>query len=654
MGGEPSDPDFENVTMLLHGDGTNGGQNNTFLDSSTNNFTITRNGNTTQGSFSPYGPNWSNYFDGTGDYLLAPSSSAWQFGTGDFTVEAWIFMPAVDAGFIAATGNNDSTGWNFAVKNSGNNLTFGRNNQASFITSSGAIPVSTWVHVAVTRASGTVRLFIGGVQNGSVADSTDFSAVSTLRIGSNQPIDGNWDFLGYMSNVRVVKGTALYTANFTPSTTPLTAVSGTSLLTCADNRFIDDSTNNFTITRNGDVSVQRFSPFSPPAEYSTATIGGSGYFDGSGDFVTAPYNAAFQFGTGDFTVEAWIYLNQTPGNPQVVCSNYRYQQTTSFIMQVNSSLQFVWYREFTGGGGGDVASSNTVSVRAWTHIAACRSSGTVRTFINGVQGASTSDSGSYKDIGEPFAIGAPSSGGSGQFGDFFNGYISNLRVVKGTALYTSGFTPPTAPITAVTNTSILTNFTNAAIFDNAMMNDLETVGNAQISTSVVKFGTGSISINSASAPSFLRSYNADAVNFGTGDLTIEGWIYPTQYTNDSLICKFIAGSNVFFLMINSGQLTIVTNGYSPGLGYSYFGALSLNTWTYIAVTRVSGTWFGYINGTKSGSSYSFATSITPTQVIVGEDATNRYIGNIDDFRITKGIARYTANFTPPTAAFPNK
>ena len=65
----PLDPQFNYVTMLLHGDGTNGAQNNTFLDSSTNNFTITRNGNTTQGSFSPYGSNWSNFFNGTDSWF---------------------------------------------------------------------------------------------------------------------------------------------------------------------------------------------------------------------------------------------------------------------------------------------------------------------------------------------------------------------------------------------------------------------------------------------------------------------------------------------------------------------------------------------------------------------------------------------------------
>ena len=66
-GAVESDEFFNNVSLLLHGDGTDGAQNNTFLDGSTNNFTIARNGNTTQGAFSPYGDRWSNYFDGVGD-----------------------------------------------------------------------------------------------------------------------------------------------------------------------------------------------------------------------------------------------------------------------------------------------------------------------------------------------------------------------------------------------------------------------------------------------------------------------------------------------------------------------------------------------------------------------------------------------------------
>jgi hypothetical protein len=67
-----TDAQFKNVTMLLHGDGTNGAQNNTFVDSSTNNFTITRNGNTTQGTFTPYGANWGMYQSDASSAYLGP------------------------------------------------------------------------------------------------------------------------------------------------------------------------------------------------------------------------------------------------------------------------------------------------------------------------------------------------------------------------------------------------------------------------------------------------------------------------------------------------------------------------------------------------------------------------------------------------------
>ena len=91
----PQDAQFPYTVLLLNGDGTNNAQNNTFLDSSTNNFTITRNGNATQGSFSPYANNWSWYFDGTGDYLV--SSGRANIATGEFTIEAWVYPTVLNA-----------------------------------------------------------------------------------------------------------------------------------------------------------------------------------------------------------------------------------------------------------------------------------------------------------------------------------------------------------------------------------------------------------------------------------------------------------------------------------------------------------------------------------------------------------------------------
>ena len=98
-GASVADPDFKNVSLLLLGNGTNGAQNNTFVDGSSNAFSVTRYGNTTQGTFSPFGYNWSNYFDGNGDYLSVPDNAAFEIGSGDFTVEAWIYLTGYSPGY---------------------------------------------------------------------------------------------------------------------------------------------------------------------------------------------------------------------------------------------------------------------------------------------------------------------------------------------------------------------------------------------------------------------------------------------------------------------------------------------------------------------------------------------------------------------------
>ena len=112
-----NDPYFMYNSLLLPGNGTNLAQNNTFLDGSTNNFTITRAGNTTQGTFSPYGANWSNYFDGTGDYLTTPNNSALNVGSSTFTLECWFYnqqnlLSGAEAGVGTIASKSDYNGSN--------------------------------------------------------------------------------------------------------------------------------------------------------------------------------------------------------------------------------------------------------------------------------------------------------------------------------------------------------------------------------------------------------------------------------------------------------------------------------------------------------------------------------------------------------------
>jgi len=662
--GEPNDPNFKNVTLLLHGDGSNGAQNNTFLDSSTNNFTITRNGNTTQGSFSPYGSNWSNFNPNSDNGIGVASNAALNMGTGDFTVEAWVNtaqLPTTNSFQTSPGGFQAVFGTGPNLSGTGSQLYIGVTNLKFDIASDGGGPIDVahnmvagqWYHVAITRSGTTFRAFINGVlvqtATGISTSWVDGYGWGIMRAEPIGGYGGAW-WYGYVSNLRVVKGTAVYTAAFTPSTTPLTAITNTSLLTCQSNRFRDASTNNFTITRNGDVKVSNFAPFAPSSAYSTSTNGGSGYFDGSGDYLDAPSNAAFGFGTGDFTIECWVNPSSLGGHgssnndciidfrPSTGGGAYG----TLYIANSGSSVN--WYANTANRITGSAISNN-----AWTHLAVCRSGTSTKLFINGVQSGSTySDSTNY-GTGTPWI---------GQFNDgtgggYFNGYISNLRVVKGTSVYTANFTPPTAPVTAITNTSLLLNATNGAIFDNSMKNDLETVGNAQISTSVKKFGTGSMAFDGSG--DWLISPASQDLDVSSGNWTIEGWFYPTTYSSSNNVLFYLGSSSGNKLVV----ATIGTSGYlyyllDGGITITSTSAGSLNAWSHFALVRNGSTTTLYLNGTSIGTTTSTPTASNKSLSMGADAGGATYIGYIDEFRITKGIARYTANFTPPTAAFPNK
>ena len=659
-GGEPTDTNFKNVTLLLHGDGSNGAQNNTFLDSSTNNFTITRNGNTTQGSFSPYGSNWSNYFDGSGDYLSAASNAAFDLGSSDFTVECWFNANSFAAGFGLISRYNYTSvglGWMVAIQNS-TTVRFVRGNDIILDCTVSAMSTGVWYHVAAVRNGSTLTVYLNGVQVGQSTGISNFTdAATALQIGRTNTATN--DINGYISNVRVVKGTAVYTSAFTPSTTPLTAITNTSLLTCAYNRFRDASTNNFTITRNGDVKVTNFAPFAPSAAYSTTANGGSAYFDGSGDYLTSTSaNTANAMGTGDWTVEGWVY--RTSGAADMVI----------FDTVGISAGSADYIRIFVNTGGGvsfwkySTATTTTTSampIGAWSHFAVVRESGSIKIYVNGVQGNTT-----YTDTGSNYTCSAsrPAIGINGYdaAANAFAGYLSNIRAVKGTAVYTANFTPPTSPLTSITNTGLLINATNAAIFDNSMKNDLETVGNAQISTSVKKFGTGSMAFDGTG--DYLTSNAAnDLYAFGTGNFTIEMWFNLSSFSSLQILydSRPTSTDGLYPLIyVASGGGSVVWQ-ISATAQITGTATLSTGVWYHLAVSRSSGSTRMFLNGTQIGSTYAdtnaYLNSGTTRPFIGGSSysaGTLTVNGYIDDLRITNGVARYTANFTAPTAPFPNK
>ncbi|MFN8996271.1 MAG: LamG domain-containing protein, partial [Pseudomonadota bacterium] len=276
-----------------------------------------------------------------------------------------------------------------------------------------------------------------------------------------------------------------------------------------NNTFLDSSTNNFSITRNGNTTQGTFSPFNPTAAWDAGTNGGSGYFDGTGDDLrSANAGAAANLGA-TWTVELWVYPSNVSGTGAIVNVNINTANTGVNIYRNGATITVD-----DGVTGGTGPSGGTLVANTWQHVAVVADGTNTKIYLNGTQVGSTF-SGTVT-LGTPthFWVGASFSGLSN-----WTGYLSNARIVKGTAVYTAAFTPPTAPLTAITNTSLLCNFTNAGIFDSASGNDLETVGNAQVSTTQAKWGTTSMAFDGTG--DWLLNIDKPALRLGTAAFTIE-------------------------------------------------------------------------------------------------------------------------------------
>ena len=212
LGGE-RDPYFSSVSLLLHGNGTNG--STTIIDSSPSPKTVTAVGNAQISTAQSLFGGASIALDGTGDLLRVASSSGLQIGTSDFTLELFAYL----------TGRGNGFGSYFDFRTASQNqvnltLTFlgtlgGRTNATIklFVNGDvsivgGDVPLTTWTHTALCRASGSTRLFVGGEQFGSTyADNNNYVS-DIVRIGGNVSEDSFIN--GYIDELRITKGIARY------------------------------------------------------------------------------------------------------------------------------------------------------------------------------------------------------------------------------------------------------------------------------------------------------------------------------------------------------------------------------------------------------------------------------------------------------------
>jgi len=621
--------------------------NSNFVDRSTNAHTVTSSGTPVQTAFHPYLDNWSVEFNGnggtSGSGLDFGNDSTFALGTGDFTMELWANLTSNSGPFLDWRPDQTS-GYYPLFSYNGSQFTW-HTNGSTQITGTSSPAINQWHHVAVVRNSGTTTLYVDGNSDGTWSDTTNY-LIGKARVGLNAFSGGN-DLDGYLSNVRVVKGTAIYTSNFTPPTENLTAVSGTILLTCQDNRFKDNSTNGWTPTITNDPKISAFNPFGQGSEYAVGGNKGSAKFD-EGDKLTLTGTA---FGTGSFTCEMWIYTSTTPSNNDRILGyggnnasgNFQILLTTASIIRIDLD-----------GSGNKINGTINVVDNAWHHIAVVRDGNDLTLYIDG------QSDGTYTEVPKNISISSLEVAGDPSLADTYDytGYISDLRISQGTAVYTSTFTPPTAPV-GNTNADIYLPMDNAGIFDKTGSHTLTTVGSASTSTTQTKYADTSIELVSAtSATDYLVIPSSDLPSFGTSDFTIEFWLYPNSTTTNWATTSLAtildtdgsAGTGADWWAIHQNNATIQFATDSASL-ITTSSSLTASTWQHVAIVRSGSTITAYIDGTSVGTATKGTTIGGTRPIYIGQqNGQSRWFkGYIENIQILKGVAKYTSNFTPPTA-----
>jgi hypothetical protein len=589
------------------------------------------------------------YFDGSGDFVLAPAKDDYNFGSGDFTIECWVrfINTTTSSDGIIDTGStlNSANGNQWFIYRNGNILRFGRHAVADLLTyNTSSLSPYTWYHIAVTRDNGELSMFIDGVRVASTVYSGWVIDGSNVRIGA---ITTPYYMNGYIDDVRLTKGIARYG----PETALLLNGNGTN--DANNNVFKDSSSNDFTITRNGSVTQGSFSPFPlNGASYNPSVHGGSGYFDGSSILSLPAGNSAFDIGS-TYTIESWVYVDDFNngiifGMAPIDVTFFKYILVR---LRTNGRIR-VECRSNTGQPDSSVTSVEStlpITSKQWNHVAFSVNAGVCKIYINGVESGSGSvntynfgTNTSYISLGYVLNNFSWTSFGY----SYFTGYISNFRIIKGTALYTSNFTPSTSPLTNVTNTSLLLNFTNGGVIDSAGRNDLVTVGNAKISTAVTKYGSGSIYFDGTG--DYLQiPDNASLFLLGMSDFTVEAWVRGNAYGGYQGLWTNRTNENV------NGAVWIGFEGTAFGVFFestgikTNTGVMQNNIWQHVAITRRSGTFYVWVDGVNLQSSANGVNFNSGVSCLVGVQG--NFNGYIDDLRITKGVAVYTSNFTPPTS-----
>ena len=542
------------------------------------------------------------YFAGTNAELTTPNSADFQLGSGDFTLEADVRIdPSQTAGtigcitsqFVGGAGSNE--GWMFGIDTTEVSFFYTTNGSTEkYVYFAYAFTKGIFYNIVVQRNTTGLRAFVNGVPVGSVyniALDSIYASTRVQRVGSDSGGYGYW-FKGNMAEVRVSKGIARYpTAGFTPPTAPFGQV------------YVD-------------TSVKKFGT-------------GSARFLGGGENLSLAASADFNFGTGDWTIDAWAYwVNNGVASQGIMGLGDDNSTTGAWGFYFNSSgvISYEW-----NDGSDHNKTGGSITAGSWNHLAVIKYGNNLYIAVNGVLSAPTDVTGkSFGEGTDALVFGYATYAGV-KYYSMCN--IDELRISKGIARWTANFTPPTY-----------------------------SYGQVYADTSTKEFGISSGCF--LGGGEYISMADSADWSFGSGAFTIDSW-YSFENTNTQVLffqtdggtnyvgMQYTTATNVLnFYVYQSGYTLSFTCPFTPTIG----------TWYHLAVIRGwsggANTWAITINGvhqtlTLTAGSYSIALPDVGGAFCIGgySGSTANLTGNIDEFRVSKGIARWTSDFTPSTSPY---
>ena len=384
---------------------------------------------------------------GSSSYINTSAGTDFAYGTVDFTVEAWIF----------STNTSNNTIYTQVV--SGTNyfvIVYNSNNTVSFLSSGGNLTTTNtlardkWHHVAVVRKSGTVSIYLNGQKAVSGSITYDFSNTSyNPTVGTYTHSVNTENLTGYIQDFRIYKGAAKYDGDFVvPSTTPdIVPVSPTGV--------------------------------SGGSKLAKITNGGTSFAGTATSKLTLADSTDFTFGSNDFAIEFWYYTQTLDGTYNIFfdCMG---SNRSGIQLAIETDGD---YRIEVGDGSNNwiwQLTDKDAKAGKWTHFALTRESNKIRFFEDGKFIAQQTSSTAVGDPRSP-AIGGYASDDSTNYG--FEGIISNFRIVNGSAVYTTDFTPSRSPLTNITNTKLLCCQSPTVVTEGAVKpGDITAVGDTAAST----------------------------------------------------------------------------------------------------------------------------------------------------------------------------